>query len=236
MDEKMDIKNIYCDESCHLRSQHVPMVLGALLVPASRVRFHRDAIRQIKHRHGIKPYCKMKWTGVSASKLTAYLELVDYFFDHNDLRFRVLVAKGKDELDHVAFRQTYDEWYYKMYFSMLHPIISVNHKNRIYLDIKDTRGYAKVNKLHDILCSTELDFDHSLIERVQEIRSHEVGLMSLVDVLIGAVSYCARNLTTSAAKQAVVRRIQERSGLSLERSTLLGAQKVNVFYWSPRCR
>ena len=123
-----------------------------------------------------------------------------------------------------------------MYFSMLHPIISVNHKNRIYLDIKDTRGYAKVNKLHDILCSTELDFDHSLIERVQEIRSHEVGLMSLVDVLIGAVSYCARNLTTSAAKQAVVRRIQERSGLSLERSTLLGAQKVNVFYWSPRCR
>lgn len=176
----------------------------------------------------------MKWTGVSASKVDAYLDLVDYFFANADLRFRVLVAKGKDRLDHEKFQQTYDEWYYKMYFSMLHPIIAADRKNRIYLDIKDTRGFSKVNKLHDILCSAELDFDHSLIERVQEIRSHEVGLMSLTDILIGAVSYAARGLSTSKAKLSVLRRIQERSGVSLERTTLLSAQKVNVFYWRPQ--
>lgn len=229
-----DIRNIYCDESCHLRAQNVPMVLGALIVPASRVRFHRDALRQIKVKHGIKPFCEMKWTGISASKFDAYLALVDYFFDNSDLRFRVLVASGKDRLDHARFQQTYDEWYYKMYFSMLHPIISANQSNRIYLDIKDTRGFAKVNRLHDILCSAEYDFDHSLIERVQEIRSHEVGLMSLADVLIGAVSYVARGLSTSKAKLGIVKRMQECSGLSLERSTLLGAQKVNIFYWRPQ--
>ncbi len=229
-----EVRNIYCDESCHLRAQNAPMVLGALIVPATRVRFHRDALRRIKAQYGLKPFCEMKWTGVSASKVDAYLALVDHFFANNDLKFRVLVAQGKEKLDHARFQQTYDEWYYKMYFSMLHPIISANQKNHIYLDIKDTRGFAKVNKLHEILCSAEFDFDQALIGRVQEIRSHEVGLMSLVDILIGAVSYVARGLSTSKAKLSIVKRIRELSGLSLERSTLLGAQKVNVFYWRPQ--
>lgn len=235
MVEEKDIRNIYCDESCHLQAQDAPLVLGAVMAPASRVHYHRDALRRIKERYGLKPFCEMKWTGISASKVEAYHALVDYFFDHDDLRLRVLVARGKDRLDHERFHQSYDDWYYKMYFSMLHPIISVKQRNRIYIDIKDTRSCAKVKKLHEILCSKELDFDHALIERVQEIRSHEVGLMSLVDVLIGAVAYHARGLATSEAKLSIVKRMQERSGLTLERSTLLGAQKVNVFYWSPQC-
>lgn len=230
------IRNIYCDESCHLRSQSGAMVLGAVMSPASRVREHRDAIRRIKEKHGLKSFCEMKWTGVSPSKFAAYRDLIDYFFDSGDLKFRGLVVKEKDFLNHAAFNQTYDDWYYKMYFVLLNPLVSDQYANRIYLDIKDTRGFRKVQKLHDILCSKEYDFDHSSIARVQEIRSHEVALMSLLDILIGAIAYRQRGLATSEAKLGLIRHIQERSALLLDRSTYLSAQKVNLFFWNPQER
>ncbi len=46
---------------------------------------------------------------------------------------------------------------------------------RIYIDIKDTRGAAKVRKLHDVLCNNQYDFSRKIIERVQQVRSHEVA-------------------------------------------------------------
>lgn len=233
-DNVKSVRNIYCDESCHLRSQSGAMVLGAIMVPAGRIREHRDVMRRIKQKHGLKPFCEMKWTGLSPSKFDAYKELVDHFFDSGDLKFRGLIVRDKDGLNHEAFNQTYDEWYYKMYFALLNPVISDQYENRIYLDIKDTRGFHKVQKLHDILCSKDYDFDHSSIERVQEIRSHEVALMSLLDVLIGAIAYRQRGLGTSEAKLKLIGHIQERSALSLDRSTFLSAQKFNLFFWNPQ--
>jgi hypothetical protein len=50
-------------------------------------------------------------------------------------------------------------------------------------------------------------------------------------LLIGALSYQARGLNTSPAKLALIQRFKERSKLSLERSTLLGAKKVNLLFW-----
>ena len=57
--------------------------------------------------------------------------------------------------------------------------------------------------------------------------------MQLADLLIGALSYKARGLTTSVAKAALIERMKERSRLSLERSTLVSAKKVNLFIWKP---
>ena len=80
---------------------------------------------------------------MSAAKLDLYLDLIDYFFDDDDLNFRVLVA-DKSILDHGAFNQSHDEWYYKMYFDMLKVIFDPECRYRIYLDIKDTQGGEKV--------------------------------------------------------------------------------------------
>lgn len=228
------IRNIYCDESCHLQAQKGAMALGALTVPASRMRIHRDAMRAIKAKYGIKPFCEMKWVGISPSRLEAYLELVRYFFSQNDLTYRGLVVRDKGSLNHAAFNQTHDDWYYKMYFHLLNPVITDNAISRIYLDAKDTRGTQKVQKLHEVLCSSEYDFSHELIERVQEVRSHEVALMSLLDILTGALTYLHRGLNTSKAKSAVIDEIRSLSHLSLEKSTFLSARKVNIFIWKPR--
>lgn len=48
---------------------------------------------------------------------------MNYFFDNQDLHFRVLIVKDKSELDHAAFYQTHDFFYYKMYFDMLKTIL-----------------------------------------------------------------------------------------------------------------
>jgi len=232
--DKKELRNIYCDESCHLQSQEGAMALGAIAVAANRVRVHRDAIRAIKAKHGLKPFCEMKWTGVSQSKLEAYKELVSYFFAHDDLTFRALVVRDKGRLDHERFHQTHDGWYYKMYFQLLSPMIHEHKKTCVYLDVKDTRGYQKVQKLHQVLCSSEYDFDHALIQRVQEVRSHEIAVLQFVDVFIGALTYVQRGLTGSKAKLALIEHIRQLSHLTLEKTTLLSARKFNLFIWNPQ--
>ena len=66
------------------------------------------------------------------------------------------------------------------------------------------------------------------------MRSHEVELLQLADLLIGAVSYANRGLTTSPAKLAVIEDVRRRSGYRLTRTTLLQEDKVNLFRWQAR--
>ena len=69
------------------------------------------------------------------------------------LRFRGLVVPDKDLLDHSRFDQSHNDWYYKMYFTMLRPIFCAPHRYHIYLDAKDTRGGPKIRKLHEVLAN-----------------------------------------------------------------------------------
>ncbi|HPT27226.1 MAG TPA: DUF3800 domain-containing protein [Bryobacteraceae bacterium] len=224
--------NLYCDESCHLEhDQQSAMVLGAVWCPLELSRTIALDISAIKRRHGIAASTEVKWVKVSPAKVGFYLDLINYFFDRPELHFRALVIPDKSKLRHNAFGQDHDLWYYKMYFSMIKAVLSPDDVYRIYLDIKDTRSADKVAKLQDVLCNNLYDFSRNIVERVQTVRSHEVALLQLCDVLIGAVSYVNRGLATSPAKAGLVRRIQERSGYSLVKTTLLRETKFNVFVW-----
>jgi hypothetical protein len=227
--------NIYCDESCHLELDQQPvMVLGALWCPVEQTRAIADHIRNLKASHGLSLAFEIKWTKVSRSKLDFYLALVDYFFNEQDLHFRALIAE-KHHLNHAAFPgQDHDDWYYKMLFTLLSPLLSPEAHYRIYLDLKDTQSCIKAAKLHDVLCNARYDFDRQLIERVQPVASHEVQQLQLCDLLIGAITYTNRGLTTNSAKLALIERIKEWSAYSLVRSTLLGEKKLNLFRWQGR--
>jgi len=227
--------NVYCDESCHLLNDHQKvMVLGAVWCPEAKVRQVAVRLREIKARHGLRPTVEVKWTKVSPSKRQLYVELVDYFFDDDDLHFRALVVPDKGVLDHAAHDQTHDDWYYKMYFQLLEGVIDPASRYRIYLDIKDTRSASKVAKLHEILANTHYDYSREIVERIQTVRSHEVELLQLADLLIGAVSYANRGLSGNAGKEAVIARLRERSGKTLTTSTFPRESKVNIFRWTAR--
>jgi hypothetical protein len=232
------IFNIYCDESCHLEHDHQEvMVLGVVWCPLEKSREIMVRLREIKAKHGMKQGFETKWTKVSPAKKAMYLDLVDYFFDDDDLHLRVLVVPDKKKLRHKAFHQDHDTWYYKMFFDLLKVLFDPRCRYRIYLDIKDTRSADKVAKLHDVLCNNLYDFEREIIERVQNVHSHEIELLQLADLLIGAVSYANRGLTGNAGKEALVARIRERSGYVLTQTTLLREEKTNLFVWhaSERC-
>jgi hypothetical protein len=226
------IYNVYCDESCHLEHDRQPtMVLGAVWCLLEKTREVALRIREIKVKHGLPSNFEIKWTKVSVAKRDFYLELLDYFFDDDDLHFRALVIPEKTKLQHETFHQTHDTWYYKMYFDMLKVVFNPDDCYRVYLDIKDTRSSQKLSKLHDVLCNNAYDFERRIIERLQTIRSHEVEQLQLADLLIGIISYVNRGLDTSEAKTALVKRMQQRSGYSLVQTNLLRETKVNIFVW-----
>lgn len=228
--------NLYCDESGHLERDQVPvMVLGAVMCPTrSAGRIARD-LRRIKRRHGMghdEPASfEVKWSKVSRSGVEFYREYLDYFFDCSELSFRALVVRDKSQLRHSDFDQTHDDWYYKMYYQTLAPLISMGNTYELYLDIKDTLSQHKVEHLRQVLSYRLRDFDGHVLPRVQHVRSDEVEQVQLVDLLIGAVAYRNRGLRGNDGKRALVEHIQRRSGLTLEYTTGRFRPKVNLFFW-----
>lgn len=125
-----------------------------------------------------------------------------------------------------------------MYFDMLKVILSPKDRYEIYIDIKDTNSYRKAQKLKEVCSNSMYDFSQSVIQRLQPVRSDEIQIMQLVDLLIGAVGYQNRvfpnGTTRSQAKIDIIELIKKRSNYLLTRTTLLRESKCNLFVWDAR--
>lgn len=226
--------NIYADESCHLERDRMRfMVQGAVWCPAHKAADAAKRLREFKARHRMPDRYELKWAKVSTTRHQYYHDVLDYFFDDDDLRFRALIA-DKSILRHDVHHQSHEDWYYKMLFDMLKVLLDPERRYRIYFDYKDNQGSRRIAKLHEVLSNKLYDFDRSIVERVQLVRSHEVELMQLTDLLTGLMSYLNRGLTTNETKLSLIARMRERSKLNLLHTTLPMAEKVNLFYWHPR--
>lgn len=209
------------------------MVLGAVYCPEEALGDINQHLRTLKRKHSIPEQIEIKWTKVSPSRLNFFLDVIDYFFAEQLLRFRSVVI-DKNQLNHDEHTQTHDDFYYKMYFLLLSRILQPKNNYKIYLDIKDTLSATKVEKLHDVLSKNMLDFDRNIIKRIQNVRSHEVGVLQLSDLLIGAIQFANRDDVGSEAKRTVVERIRGHSSYSLSKSTLPTEKKLNIFHWRGR--
>lgn len=71
-----------------------------------------------------------------------------------------------------------------------------------------------------------------LVERVQQVRSHESELLQIADLLIGALTYANRGLATSPAKTAMIDRLRATLGQqALSRTSTFAATKFNILVW-----
>lgn len=230
--------NVYCDESCHLEKDTSPvMILGAMYCQEERKKQIYDEIRAIKTKHNISSFFEIKWAKVSESKIDFYLELLDYFWNNQDLLYRGLVASGKQSLDHDKYNGgDYDLWYYKMYYRMLDPVISPNKKYHIMVDIKDTRGGKRVAKLREVLCNNIYDFKKEVIDQIGQINSKESEILQLADLINGALAFYHRGLADNAdsnqGKVKFVRALQRH--VDLDNNTRYGERKFNLFIWAPK--
>lgn len=231
----METFSVYCDESCHIEHDGKPyMILGCVYCNEDEVNKISTRIKEIKADHNVKALAEVKWNKVSPLKYDLYKDLVNYFFDEDDLHFRAVIAK-KEGLNHNLYHQTHDEWYYKMYFGTLSFIISPKRRYNIYIDIKDTHSSEKIDFLRTVLSNNTYDFSHNtVIRKMQPVRSSEVQIIQLTDILIGALAYENTGLKTSGAKLDLINIIKQRSGYSLTKKTPIQERKFNILKWIPR--
>lgn len=213
--------NIYCDESCHIENDHKKfMFLGSTSVAYNQVKFHTVQINELKKKHRF--YGEIKWSKVSKSKLRFYLELVDYFFA-TDLQFRG-VGVQKSKINAGAFDLSYDDFYYRMYYSLLNHNINTTYNYNVYLDIKDTLSAYKVNKLKEVL-----NTKFGVFRNVQNIRSHESIIMQITDFMMGAISYLHNNeAKINLAKVQIIEKIKHHCKDQLDKTNY--SDKLNLFF------
>lgn len=220
--------NIYCDESTHLiHDRHPYMLLGYVSIAYPQIRIAKEAIKNIKNKYSYKD--EFKWTSVHQATYKVYAELVDWFF-MSDLEFRAVVV-DKSQIDESRPDYTFNDFYYKMYFQLLHTKVDFQNTYNVYMDIKDTCSSEKLSTLKRIMGY------NSSIGNLQFIRSHESVFIQLADVLMGAINYNLRKKKGDVegrvdAKLKLIEKIQKHSNISLNCSTPLYRKKFNLFFIS----
>jgi hypothetical protein len=184
------------------------MILGAISSAYNQVQLHTAQINELKKKYNF--YAEIKWSKVSQSKLHFYAELIDYFFA-TDLKFRA-VGIEKAKISNSVFGETYDDFYYKLYYQLINHKIDSRYSYNVYLDIKDTLSACKVRKLREML-----NTKYGVFRNVQNIRSHESVLMQFADFLTGAISYYKNDTEKkNQAKVQLTERIIEKSSYQVK--------------------
>ena len=96
----VDMKyNIYCDESCHLEHDREKiMVIGGIKIKANSRRRINNDIKEIKNKHRISEYAEIKWNKVSSCNYKYFMDLIDYFFECDDMLTRPnLIMRSMDK-------------------------------------------------------------------------------------------------------------------------------------------
>jgi hypothetical protein len=140
--------NFYCDESTHLQNDGKPFMMIAYVSSAyNQLQQHKEGIKAIKAKHKVKG--EIKWSNVSGGAYPFYADLIDYFFS-TDLNFRSIIV-DKSQVNDSLEGFTYNDFYFRMYYQLIHHKINMGYHYNIYLDIKDTRSHKKLHNLKLVL-------------------------------------------------------------------------------------
>lgn len=225
--------HFYCDESCHLPADGEPnMLLGLLACPAEQIAASHAALRDLAKASGLEPHFEAKWTKLSPARIPHYLSLLEWFFapEQEALSFRALVLPEKARLYAALPETARDHLYYRLYYQLLRGAVEPENRFRIFLDTKDTRGREKISKLRDLLNRDSGDSLQTAkaVQDIQLVRSHEIGLLQLTDLFLGAIAYARRGSQSSPAKLAFIRALEEKIGSPLTADTPPGSSKLQI--------
>lgn len=218
--------NIYCDESTHLPNDKKPyMLLGCVNVAYPQIKLVKEQIKAIKKKYNFTG--EFKWTNVHDATFSMYSELIDYFF-MTDMNFRAVIV-DKSKIDDARPDYTFNDFYFRMYFQLLHQHVDLEYNYNVYFDIKDSCSTKKLDTLKDILKW------NASIQNFQFIRSHESVFIQLADVLMGAINYNLRIQKGDIpgkviAKRKLVSKIERHANIRLHETTPLSKKKFNLFF------
>lgn len=218
--------NLYCDESTHLiHDGHPYMLLSYISIAYPQIRLAKEEIKAVKRKFNYTE--ELKWTNVHSATYKVYAELVDWFF-MNDLEFRAVVV-DKSQIDEKRADYSFNDFYFRMYFQLLHTKVDFQNRYNVFLDIKDTCSGEKLEKMKKIMSY------NSSIGTLQFIPSRESVFIQLADVLMGAINYNLRIQKGDVkgnviAKLKLIEKIKRHSNISLNTTTPLSRNKFNLFF------
>lgn len=226
--------NVYCDESCHLKSNDSKyMLIGAIYCPKFKVKKINEYIEHLKKNYNLSDKIELKWNKIDKKTEKLYLDIITYFFNNDDLKFRVIVI-DKTKLNHEKYNQTENDFYHKAYYEMLKYIITPGNSYNIYPDIKDTNSYYYHQIMLEYLRLKMADTNKKTIKKVQPIRSYEAPILQINDILIGALSYHYRGLSKNNIKLNIVNEINKLYQNDFDISSYYNNTKFNIFIWRSR--
>ena len=176
---------VYCDESRHDGADHNPfMAIGGLWVPSARKRELTKTLRKLFRDSSLK--AEVKWNKVSKLHLEDYKKIIDFFFAHDDLRFRAIIVEH-DKVNYDNFHGGDRELgFYKFYYEMLVKWIEKGNQYLILLDYKNNKGADRYITLRTILERSTIG--SAWIKDLTVINSKESPLAQLSDLLTGAIA------------------------------------------------
>lgn len=218
---------IYCDESGleALNDSKQPQffTIGGIWMPKDFRPHFKDRISQIKKSHGVNG--EVKWNKVSPRFLDLYKDLILYFFETPQLRFRVIVVDAKT-VNSNYFHGDKELGFYKFYYQLLHHWIYDFNDYYIFLDQKVNRDKGRLKDLQQCLDMSNLFSDIPILQALPS--SDSVGIQ-LADVLTGMVHAKINNSVKSPSKKQLILQTEETFLGNPIRHTPKSEEKFNVF-------
>lgn len=219
---------IYCDESglealSHKRS-HLFTAIGGVWMPADYRAIFKEHITAIKLKHNV--YGELKWNKVSPKFYELYKDIIDYFFQTEQLRFRVILVEA-NKVDNFFFNNKDIELgFYKFYYQLLHHWIFDFNNYNIFLDLKINRDRTRLKALRNFLDYSNLT---SGIHQVQGLPSEQSLGIQLADILTGLTNAKFNQEITSEAKLGLISHIENTYLGNSIAPTPKWEEKFNVF-------
>lgn len=226
--------HLFCDESCHLPHDRAPfLLLGLTSCPADKVRAAHEQLAAIWDRFNLPKHLEVKWTKVSPGRLDFYQAVLEWFFASENVVFRALALPDKQRLYAALPPESRDALYYRLYYQLLRTTIEQENRYRVFIDLKDTRGREKITHLIQILRDDANDPYGRSVESLQHVHSHEIKLLQVCDLLMGAVGFARRPVAEneSPAKRKLVEFIENRLGYPLTSDSPPGEEKCSIITW-----
>lgn len=218
---------VYCDESRQdliaQKKANQYFMIGSLWLPAELREDIKLNIKDLREKFSVRG--EIKWSKISPSKMNFYLALIDLFISYQDrLRFRCIAIESS-KVDLGWHNHDKELGFYKFYYQLLqHWILDFN-SYTIFCDTKTNRDPTRLKELTHCLRASNLTSDVGFI---QALPSHEVILIQLTDLLLGAGSAKMNNSTNSQAKLEIIHRLEYGLGYELL-PTWIDEKKFNIF-------
>lgn len=198
---------IYCDESgleaLSKKDAHPYSAIGGIWLPASYKATFKNNMTAIKEKYDIKG--ELKWKKLSPSYFDLYSDVVSYFLNTSELRYRVILMESSTINNYKFNNADAELGFYKFYYQLLHHWILDFNSYNIFLDHKVNRDKGRVIELKKVLSNSNLT---THINQVQALPSHQSLGVQMADILTGLAASKFNNEISGSAKINLIKKVE----------------------------